>query len=78
MDSGAWQATVHRVAKSQIRQRQLSTHMGISEAEFQALDCLVLLDCWIRQAANESLRLISEPHTKDSLFPQIHLYFIKT
>ena len=52
--------------------------MGISEAEFQALDCLVLLDCWIRQAANESLRLISEPHSKDSLSPQIYLYFIKT
>jgi len=27
MDRGAWQATVHSVAKSQTRLKQLSTHM---------------------------------------------------
>ena len=28
MDRGAWRATVHRVAKSQTRLKQLSTHAG--------------------------------------------------
>ena len=31
MDRGAWQATVYRVAKSQTRLKQLSTHVSLTE-----------------------------------------------
>ena len=30
MDGGAWQATVHRIAKSQTRLKQLSMHSGLT------------------------------------------------
>ena len=31
MDRGAWRATIHRVAQSQMGQKQLSTHANIFE-----------------------------------------------
>ena len=43
MDQGAWQATVHRVAKSQTRLKPLSTHISTSDAWLlkQNLKCLL-------------------------------------
>ena len=40
MDRGAWQATVHRVAKSQTKLEQLSTHIHIKIHIRQEDDCL--------------------------------------
>ena len=37
MDRGAWQATVHRVAKSQTRLKWLSTHAHMSQKDYEQM-----------------------------------------
>ena len=52
MDRGAWWATAHRVAKSQIRLKQLSMHMLFilficsTNISYTLMVCLVLCMYW--------------------------------
>ena len=51
MDRGAWQATIHRVAKSQTRLKQLSTYAPSIGRDVEQLELSLLVGKWINTTA---------------------------
>ena len=63
MDRGAWQAVVHRVAKSQTQLKQLSRHMCDSNVQDSGYSTIL----WRRKWQSTPVFLHGESHGQKSL-----------